>query len=74
MPFLSFINGNEILKSERIRAAQQLPFLEIELEKAALENIFKKENDPDKDNPNRYTKEYRRTLYKELFSFGNYAV
>lgn len=66
MPFLAFLNGTEILKSDRIRAAQQLPFLERELEKAALENIQKKECDPEKDNPNRYTKEYRRKLYKEI--------
>lgn len=66
LPFLAFLNGNEILKSERIQAVQQFPFLEKELEKAALENIIKKENDPDKDNPNRYTKEYRRKLYKEI--------
>jgi len=55
-----------MLKSDRIQAAQQLPFLEKELEKAALENVYKKEIDPDKDNPNRYTKEYRRKLYKEI--------
>lgn len=64
--FLTFLNGDEILKSDRIKAIQQLPFLEKELEKSALENIQKKENDPDKDNPNKYTKQYRRKLYKEI--------
>jgi protein TilB len=66
LPFISFLNGTEILKSERIKAAQELPFLEKELETAAVENIIKKENDPDKDNPNKYTIEYRRKLYKEI--------
>lgn len=66
LPFLAFLNGTEILKSDKIRATQQLPFLERDLEKAALENLYKKEIDPDKDNPNRYTKEYRRKLYKEI--------
>lgn len=63
---LNFYNGTEVLKSERIKALQNLERLETELVKAAKENIIVKENDPDKDNPNRYTKEYRRTIYKEL--------
>jgi protein TilB len=66
LPFLFFLNGSEILKSERIKAAQELPFLEEELKRASIENIIKKETDPDKDNPNKYTIEYRRKLYKEI--------
>lgn len=66
LPAINFLNGNEILKSERIKANQLFPFLEKELEKLSIENIEKKQNDPDKDNPNRYTKEYRRKLYKEI--------
>lgn len=66
VPQLYILNGNEILKSERIKASQNYENLKKELEKASIENIIKKENDPDKDNPNRYTKEYRRTMYKEL--------
>jgi protein TilB len=31
-----------------------------------VENVYKKDNDPDKNNPNKYTKEYRRKLYKEI--------
>lgn len=63
---MNILNGNEILKSERIKAKQNFERLERELEKAAVENIIKKENDPDKDNPNKYTIEYRRRLYLEL--------
>jgi protein TilB len=66
IPQLTSLNGQEILKSERIKAFQKFPFLEKELEKASIENIIKKENDPDRDNPNRYTKEYRRKMYKEM--------
>lgn len=66
IPQLTSLNGQEILKSERIKALQKFPFLEKELEKASIENIIKKENDPDRDNPNRYTKEYRRKMYKEM--------
>jgi protein TilB len=66
VPQLAFINGAEILKSDRIRAKQNLTRLEDELVIAAKENIIKKELDPDKDNPNKYTKEYRRRLYKEM--------
>ena len=36
--------------------------MENELEKLAKENIFKKEIDPDKDNPDKYTKESRKKL------------
>jgi protein TilB len=66
LPQVTILNGNEILKSERIKALQMLPFIEKELERCSQENIFNKENDPNKDDPNRYTKEYRRKLYKEL--------
>jgi hypothetical protein len=66
VPQLAFVNGNEILKSDRIRAKQNLPKLEEELERAAKENIMKKEVDPDKDNPDKYSKEYRRRIYKEM--------
>lgn len=66
LPQISFLDGNEILKSERIRAAQKFPELQKLIKKAALENQIKKEYDPDKDNPNRYTIEYRRKLYKEM--------
>ena len=66
VPQLSFIDGYEILKSDRIKGRQNYESLEIELEKLAKENIFKKEIDPDKDNPDKYSKEYRRKLYKEL--------
>jgi len=66
VPQLSFIDGYEILKSDRIKARQYFDSLEKELDKLAKENIFKKEIDPDKDNPDKYSKEYRRKLYKEL--------
>jgi protein TilB len=66
IPQLNIYNGNEILKSERIKAVQKFEVLEKELITASIENVIKKENDPDKDNPNKYTKEYRRRLYKEL--------
>ena len=66
IPQIKILNGTEILKSERIKASQIISHLEIELDKATIENVIKKENDPDKNNPNKYTKEYRRKLYKEL--------
>jgi protein TilB len=66
VPQLTFLNGNEILKSERIKANQNIEKLEKELEKESFNNVLKKECDPDKDNPNKYSKEYRRKLYKEL--------
>jgi protein TilB len=66
VPQLLLLNGVEILKSERIKAAQKFENLEKELTSASVENVIKKENDPDKDNPNKYTKEYRRKLYLEL--------
>lgn len=54
------------MKSERIKASQNRENLERELSKISVDNIIKKEIDPDKDNPNKYTKEYRRKLYKEM--------
>lgn len=45
---------------------QNFEKMENELEKLSKENIFKKEIDPDKDNPDKYTKESRKKLYKEL--------
>jgi protein TilB len=66
VPQLAFLNGNEILKSDRIKANQNLKRLEDELEIAIKENIIKKELDPDRDNPDKYTKEYRRRIYKEM--------
>lgn len=65
IPQLTTLNSAEILKSERIKAIQNLPFLEKDLVRASYDNIIFKANDPDKDNPNKYTKEYRRKLYKE---------
>jgi protein TilB len=66
VPQLVFYNGNEILKSEKIKARQNKEKLEKELAQLAIDNVIKKEMDPDKENPNKYTKEYRRKLYKEM--------
>ena len=65
VPQLTLYNGNEILKSERIKAAQILPMMEEELEKASKEHIIFKENDPKQKDPNHYSVEYRRKLYKD---------
>lgn len=66
VPQLTLYNGNEILKSERIKAAQILPMMEEELEKASKEHIIFKENDPKQKDPNHYSVEYRRKLYKDI--------
>jgi protein TilB len=63
---LTVLDGNEILKSDRLKAFQKLSILEKELVEASYENVIKKQNDPDKDDPNKYTPEYRKKLYKEL--------
>ena len=65
-PQITLYNGNEIVKSERIKASQMLDMIEKELEKASKEHIIFKENDPNEKNPNHYSVEYRRKLYKEL--------
>lgn len=66
VPQLTLFDGNEILKSERIKAAQMLPMMEEELAKASKEHIIFKENDPKQKDPNHYSVEYRRNLYKDI--------
>lgn len=66
VPQLTLYNGNEILKSERIKAKQMLPMMEEELEKAAKAHVIFKQNDPSQKDPNHYSVEYRRKLYKDL--------
>lgn len=66
VPQLTLLDGNEIFKSQRIKATQMLPMIEEELEQASEEHMIFKENDPNKNNPNKYSVEYRRKLYKEL--------
>ena len=65
-PQITLYNGNEIVKSERIKASQMLPMIEKELEKSSREHIIFKQNDPNEKNPNHYSVEYRRKLYKDL--------
>ena len=65
-PQITLYNGNEIMKSERIKASQMLPMIEKELEKSSREHIIFKQNDPNEKNPNHYSVEYRRKLYKDL--------
>ena len=73
VPQITFIDGVEVTKSERIKSAQNYPFLLEELRKLAQENPIKKLSkllfmldDPDRNNPNKYSKEYRRKMYKEM--------
>lgn len=66
LPHLVLYNGNEIKKSERIKAIQMLSTIEHELDKASKEHIVFKQNDPNQNDPNRYSVEYRRKLYKDI--------
>ena len=44
VPQITFIDGVEVIKSERIKAAQNFPFLQEELRKLADENPIKKQS------------------------------
>ena len=65
-PQLIIYNGDEIKKSERIKAKEMMPIMEKELEKESREHIIFKQNDPGQKDPNKYSVEYRRKLYKDL--------
>ena len=65
-PQLTLYNGDEIKKSERIRAVEMLGMIEEDLEKESNKHIIFKENDPSKNDPEKYSIEYRRKLYKDL--------
>ena len=65
-PQIKIYNGNEILKSERIKSQQMLNEIENLLEKESKQHIIFKENDPNQKDPNHYSVEYRRNLYKDL--------
>ena len=65
-PQLVIYNGDEIKKSERIKAKEMMDTMEKELEKESKEHIIFKQNDPSQKDPNKYTVEYRRKLYKDL--------
>lgn len=66
VPQLILIDGSVIKKSERIEAAQNYDFWLKKLRSDALDNIAKKEVDPDRLNPNKYSKESRRKMYLEM--------
>lgn len=58
------IEGKEVVKSERIKAQQNLSQLESELQRLSEANIIKKQIEvPDE---NAYTVEYRKKLYREM--------
>jgi protein TilB len=65
-PQLIIYNGDEIKKSERIKAKEMMPIMEKELEKESREHVIFKQNDPGQKDPNKYSVEYRRKLYKDL--------
>ena len=54
-PQIKIYNGNEILKSERIKAQQMLNEIETLLEKESKQHIIFKENDPNQKDPNHYS-------------------
>ena len=65
-PQLVLYNGDEIKKSERIKAKEMMETMEKELEKESREHVIFKQNDPSQKDPNKYSVEYRRKLYKDL--------
>lgn len=65
-PQLVLYNGDEIKKSERIKAKEMMETMEKELEKESKEHVIFKQNDPSQKDPNKYSVEYRRKLYKDL--------
>lgn len=65
-PQLVLYNGDEIKKSERIKATEMMAKMEAQLEKESREHVIFKENDPKEKDPNHYSVEYRRKMYKEL--------
>jgi len=65
-PQLVLYNGDEIKKSERIKAKEMMETKEKELEKESKEHVIFKQNDPSQKDPNKYSVEYRRKLYKDL--------
>ena len=65
-PQIIIYNGNEVKKSERIKAREMMDLMEKELEKESKEHVIFKQNDPSQKDPNKYTVEYRRKLYKDL--------
>ena len=65
-PQIIIYDGNEVKKSERIKAREMMDFMEKELEKESKAHIIFKQNDPSEKDPNKYSVEYRRKLYKDL--------
>ena len=65
-PQIIIYDGNEVKKSERIKAREMMDFMEKELEKESKQHVIFKQNDPSEKDPNKYSVEYRRKLYKEL--------
>ncbi len=65
-PQIIIYDGNEVKKSERIKAREMMDFMEKELERESKEHIIFKQNDPSEKDPNKYSVEYRRNMYKEL--------
>ena len=65
-PQIIIYDGNEVKKSERIKAREMMEFMEKELEKESREHVIFKQNDPSEKDPNKYSVEYRRNLYKDL--------
>ena len=65
-PQIIIYDGNEVKKSERIKAREMMEFMEKELEKESREHVIFNQNDPSEKDPNKYSVEYRRNLYKDL--------
>ena len=65
-PQLIIYNGDEIKKSERIKAKEMMEMMEKELEKESKQHVIFKQNDPSQKDPNKYSVEYRRKMYKDL--------
>ena len=65
-PQLIIYNGDEIKKSERIKAKENMELMEKELEKESKQHVIFKQNDPSQKDPNKYSVEYRRKMYKDL--------
>ena len=65
-PQIIIYDGNEVKKSERIKAREMMEFMEKELEKESKQHVIFKQNDPSEKDPNKYSVEYRRNLYKDL--------
>ena len=65
-PQIIIYDGNEVKKSERIKAREMMDFMEKELERESKEHMIFKQNDPSEKDPNKYSVEYRRNMYKEL--------